>query len=235
MHLAYDPGAQSGLFSLSEEESRHCIKVLRMKPGEAFRITNGKGLIFDATIIDANPKHLQAELTEGVKGYDHWPFRLSIGIAPTKNSDRLEWFLEKATEIGVDEIFLFESFHSERRKTKPERLEKVIIAAMKQSVKSRLPKLYDVQKLSALFQLPFEGDRFIAWIDEGVTQTLAKAAAPGRNTFVMIGPEGDFSRDEIEESKLSGFIPVSLGAARLRTETAGVAAVHTIQLINQLQ
>ncbi len=107
---------------------------------------------------------------------------------------------------------------------------------MKQShVKSRLPKLYDVQKLSALFQYPFEGDRFIAWIDEGVTQTLVKAAVPGQNTFVIIGPEGDFSREEIEESKVAGFVPVSLGASRLRTETAGVAAVHTIQLINQMQ
>lgn len=235
MHLAFDPGAHTGLFSLSEDESRHCIKVLRMKPGDAFRITNGEGLIFDAVIVDAHPRHLQAELAEGVKGYDHWPFKLSIGIAPTKNSDRLEWFLEKATEIGVDEIYLFESFHSERRKIKLERLEKVVIAAMKQSVKSRLPKLYDVQKLSALFQLPFEGDRFIAWIDEGVTQTLVKAAVPGQNTFVIIGPEGDFSREEIEESKVAGFVPVSLGASRLRTETAGVAAVHTIQLINQMQ
>jgi len=235
MHLAFDSGAHAGLFSLSEEESRHCIKVLRMKPGDTFRITNGKGLIFDAVIVDAHPKHLQAELAVGQKGYDHWPFKLSIGIAPTKNSDRLEWFLEKATEFGVDEIYLFESFHSERRKIKLERLEKVMIAAMKQSVKSRLPKLYDVQKLSALFRLPFEGDRFIAWIDEGVTQTLVKAASPGQDTFVLIGPEGDFSREEIEEAKVAGFVPVSLGASRLRTETAGVAAVHTIQLINEMQ
>ncbi|MBG0782427.1 MAG: 16S rRNA (uracil(1498)-N(3))-methyltransferase [Bacteroidales bacterium] len=234
MHLAFDPAAHSGLFSLSEEESRHCIKVLRMNSGDAFRITNGKGLIFDATIIDAHPKHLQAELAEGVKGYDHWPFKLSIGIAPTKNSNRLEWFLEKATEMGVDEIYLFESFHSERRKIKLERLQKVMIAAMKQSVKSRLPKLYDVKKLSALFHLPFDGDRFIAWIDDGVRLTLVKAATPSQNTFVLIGPEGDFSRAEIEESKVAGFVPVSLGASRLRTETAGVAAVHTIQLINQM-
>ncbi len=234
MHLAFDPGAHAGLFSLPEEESRHCIKVLRMKPGDAFKITNGAGLIFDATILDANPKKLQAELAAGTKGSDFWSFKLSIGIAPTKNSDRLEWFLEKATEIGVDEVFLFESFHSERRKIKLERLEKVMIAAMKQSVKSRLPKLYDVQKLSSLLKLSFDGHRFIAWIDEGVMQTLVKAASPGHNTFVLIGPEGDFSREEVQEAKAAGFVPVSLGSSRLRTETAGVAAVHTIQLINQL-
>jgi len=235
MHLAYDSGAHAGLFSLPEEESRHCIKVLRMKNGDVFSITNGNGQIFDATIIDANPRHLQAQLSAGVKGTDHWPFKLSIGIAPTKNSDRLEWFLEKATEIGVDEIFLFESFHSERRKIKLERLQKVMIAAMKQSVKSRLPVLHEIQKFSTLIDHPFEGDRYIAWIDEGVSLTLAKAIKPKQNIFILIGPEGDFSREEVTAAIAAGFVAVSLGTSRLRTETAGVAAVHTVQLINQMQ
>lgn len=233
MQLFYLPEAQLGPMILPEEESKHCVRVLRMEAGATLCISNGKGKLFDAVLLDPHPKRAVIELRDERMGYDHWPFKLEIAIAPTKNNDRLEWFLEKATEIGIDEVHLFTSFHSERRQVKVERLEKVMVAAMKQSVKSRLPKLHDLISFEKLVEMPFEGNKMIAWIDEDVKQLLSKVYQKGENSRILIGPEGDFSREEVDLALRNGYKPVSLGAARLRTETAALVAVHTIQLINQ--
>ena len=233
MQLFYLPEAQLGPMILPEEESKHCVRVLRMEAGATLCISNGKGKLFDAVLLDPHPKRAVIELRDERMGYDHWPFKLEIAIAPTKNNDRLEWFLEKATEIGIDEVHLFTSFHSERRQVKVERLEKVMVAAMKQSVKSRLPKLQDLISFEKLVEMPFEGNKMIAWIDEDVKQLLSKVYQKGENSRILIGPEGDFSREEVDLALRNGYKPVSLGAARLRTETAALVAVHTIQLINQ--
>jgi len=235
MHIACLADAKIGIMTLPEEESKHCVRVLRMEAGTAFKITNGSGEIFDAVMREAHPKKVVVELSNPQNGYDHWPFKLCVAVAPTKNNDRLEWFLEKATEIGIDEIFLFHSFHSERRQVKPERLQKVLVAALKQSLKSRLPKLHDLQSFNQFVKQDFQGRKFIAWIDEGVTDLLANTYKKGENCLVLIGPEGDFSPEEVALAQINGFETVSLGQARLRTETAALIACHSAQLINQMK
>ena len=226
MNVFYIPNATEGLTTLSEDESKHCVKVLRMTEGERFCVTNGEGFLFDAELVEALPKRATVNLTNQRKGYDHWGFNLEIAIAPTKLNERTEWFLEKATEIGIDRVRLFTSYHSERRAANVERFQKVMVAAMKQSIKSRLPKVEDLVAFDKLVKQPFEGQKFIAWIDDD---------KKGENVLVLIGPEGDFSPEEVALAKENGFVPCSLGEARLRTETAAIVACHTIQLINQMK
>lgn len=235
MHVFYVPAVQEGQVLLSEEESKHCIRVLRLNQGDKVLVTNGKGLLFDAVLTDAHPKRASIILGNGRPGYDHWPYYVHIAIAPTKQLERLEWFIEKAVETGIDEISLFTAFHSERRNVNLERLEKVMIAAMKQSVKSRLPVLNPLITFNQLINKYFEGNKFIAWIDESARELLSSKAKSGQHTMILIGPEGDFSPEEVLLARENGFAPVSLGNARLRTETAGFVACHTIHLVNQMQ
>lgn len=234
MNVFYLPDADLGLVTMPEDESKHCVKVLRMTEGETFCVTNGKGFLFDAELVEALPKRATVNLTNKRKGYDHWGFNLEIAIAPTKLNERTEWFLEKATEIGIDKVRLFTSFHSERRAANVERFEKVMVAAMKQSIKSRLPVIEDIVSFEKLVKQPFEGQKIIAWIDDDVTETLCDVYKKGGNALVLIGPEGDFSPEEVALARENGFVPVSLGDARLRTETAALVACHTVQLINQI-
>lgn len=235
MNVFYLPDAQLGNISFPEEESKHIVKVLRMREGDNFCVTNGKGSIFDAELIDAHPKRAVANLSNQRQGYDNRSFKLSIAIAPTKLNERTEWFLEKATEIGIDEIKLFASYHSERRIANVERFRKIVIAAMKQSVKSNMPVIEEIQSFDKLVKQDFDGQKFIAWIDDNVKEQLCDLYNKGANALVLIGPEGDFSKEEVELAKNNGFVPVSLGEARLRTETAAIVACHTIQLINQMK
>jgi 16S rRNA (uracil1498-N3)-methyltransferase len=235
MNVFYIIGATVGLNVLSEEESKHCVKVLRMTEGETFCVTDGEGYLYDAELVEALPKHASVNLTNKRKGYDNWGFKLEIAIAPTKLNERTEWFLEKATEIGIDRVRLFTSYHSERRAANVERFQKVMVSAMKQSIKSRLPKIDDLMSFDKLVKQPFEGQKFIAWIDDNVKDCLCDLYQKGENVLVLIGPEGDFSPEEVALAKENGFIPCSLGDARLRTETAALVACHTIQLINQMK
>ena len=235
MNVFYLPDADLGLTTMPEDESKHCVKVLRMTEGERFCVTDGKGYLYDAELVEALPKRATVELTNQREGYDHWGYRLEIALAPTKLNERTEWFLEKATEIGIDRVRLFASFHSERRAANVERFEKVMVAAMKQSIKSRLPKVEDIVPFERLVKQPFDGQKFIAWIDENVTDQLCDLYHKGENVLVLIGPEGDFSPEEVALARENGFVPCSLGAARLRTETAAVVACHTVQLINQMK
>lgn len=235
MHIFYVPQATRGAVILSEEESKHCVRVLRLMPGNNVLVSDGKGMLFNAVLMDAHPKRAVLELHESKKGYDHWPYHLHIAIAPTKNIERLEWFLEKATEIGIDEISLFSSYHSERRVVKTERLEKVIIAAMKQSLKSRLPVLNGVMSFEQFITQDLKGQKFIAYIDENIKDLLSLSYSPFSDSVILIGPEGDFSPEEVQLAIDKGFKPISLGLARLRTETAALVACQTIQLISQIQ
>ncbi|MBR5782363.1 MAG: 16S rRNA (uracil(1498)-N(3))-methyltransferase [Bacteroidales bacterium] len=235
MNVFYLPDAQIGIISFPEEESKHIVKVLRMKEGDCFCVTNGNGSLFDAELIDAHPKRAMADLSNQRNGYDIRDFKLSIAIAPTKLNERTEWFLEKATEIGIDEVKLFASYHSERRVANVERFKKIVVSAMKQSVKSKMPVIEEMVPFDKLVKQDFEGQKFIAWIDDDVKEQLCDLYKKGENVVVLIGPEGDFSKEEVVLAKENGFIPVSLGEARLRTETAAIVACHTIQLINQMK
>ncbi len=235
MHLFYAPDAAQGRLALSEEESMHCARVLRMQSGDKILISNGKGFLFDAIIEITHPKKTTVICGSERPGHDHWPYGVHIALAPTKNIERTEWFIEKATEIGIDIVSLFFSEHSERRIVKTERLIRTAVAAMKQSVKSRLPEINVVSSLEELIRKPFEGQRFIAWIDESVNLELADAVKPETMVLVLIGPEGDFSPGEVELAKTHGFVPVSLGKSRLRTETAALTACHTVHLVNHMK
>lgn len=235
MNVFYLPDAQLGTISFPEEESKHIVKVLRMKEGDRFCVTNGNGSLFDAELVDAHPKRAMADLSNQRNGYDIRNYKLSIAIAPTKLNERTEWFLEKATEIGIDEVKLFASYHSERRVANVERFKKIVVSAMKQSVKSKMPVVEEMVSFDKLVKQDFDGQKFIAWIDDNVKDQLCDLYKKGENAIVLIGPEGDFSKEEVELAKENGYIPVSLGEARLRTETAAVVACHTIQLINQMK
>ncbi len=231
-NLFYAPGITLPVFQLTDEESKHIVKVLRMKAGDNILFTDGKGMLYHCRIAEANPRGCFVEVLKEEKGTDRRDFYLQIAVAPTKNINRFEWFLEKATEMGVDRITPFIGKHSERKIVKTERLNRVITAAMKQSLKTFHPVLDEVVRFEEFIRQPFEGEKFIACIDKAVTLELSKTYHHGSNALVLVGPEGGFSQAEVEAAKSSGFVPVKLGPSRLRTETAAVAACHTINLLN---
>jgi len=204
-----------------------------MKADDIIHLTDGKGFFYECKITDPNPKACELSVIRKWEGDDKRNFYLHIAIAPTKNIARLEWFLEKTTEIGIDRVTPIRCDHSERKEVKHERLEKVMVAAMKQSLKSKLPLLDEIINLSTFLNHEFKGQKFIAFIDEEVKTELSKIYQPHDNALILIGPEGDFSRDEIDLARANGFIPVRLGKSRLRTETAGVVACNTINILNQ--
>lgn len=217
---------------LDAEESRHCIKVLRLKNGDQVHVLDGKGSIFNSEIVDANPKKCRLEIVGKEESLPQRNYHLTIAIAPTKNIERFEWFLEKCTEIGIDRIIPLICQHSERKDIKPERLEKIIISAMKQSGQSYLPELTEKISFKTLINSPFYGEKLIAHCVPESKKLLQNSITPGSNMLIMIGPEGDFDPEEIKLALLNSFVPVSLGASRLRTETAGIVACHTACLIN---
>ncbi len=240
MHLFYISGinlrhsfdAGEVLHTLSEVESSH-IKVMRLKPGDRVRLTDGVGNFANAVIEDAHPKKSTVSLLE-VVAEPKKDYQLTIAVAPTKNIARYEWFIEKATEIGIDRIIPLYCDHSERERLRTDRLEKVTIAAMKQSLKAWLPEIQEPISFDALMKQPdLPEDLFIAWIADAVTLHLKDVLKPGRNVLVLIGPEGDFSATEVAKAKERGFMPVSLGKSRLRTETAALAACMIVNLTNE--
>lgn len=233
MHLFYTPEITGNTFTISEEESRHCINVLRLRAGDIIHLTNGKGDLFETSITNPNPKQCTVKVISVQKEFGKREVKLHIAIAPTKSIPRFEWFLEKATEIGIDEITPLICQHSERVQIRVQRLEKVIIAAMKQSLKAYLPVLHEPVKYENFIHKPFEGQKFIASCDPEVTIHLKTRYQRNSKVLILIGPEGDFSTEEITSAKKSGYIPISLGKSRLRTETAGIVACHTINLMNQ--
>ena len=233
MHLFYTPDLLNDTYRLSEEESKHCVRVLRLTDGDTLFLVDGNGLYCEAVIIVAHPKACELKIVNRQHNYGKRDFKLTMAVSPTKNIDRFEWFLEKATEIGIDAVIPVIGRYSERKEIKPERLEKVMVAAIKQSIKAYLPKLEPLQLFKTVIKTTFEGQRFIAHCNAGEKVLLRDAVIKGKDVMILIGPEGDFSVDEVDAAISEGFIPVSLGEARLRTETAALVACHTVNLINQ--
>lgn len=234
MQLFYQPDLPDTL-QLPEEEAKHCTRVLRHQPGDTIHITDGKGHLYEARLTTDKPKQASFELIQQLQQPAQTEYHIHIAIAPTKNSERLEWFLEKSIEFGVDEISLLQCRHSERAKLNLERLQKKAVSAMKQSLNLQMPRIHELMKFPDFVKKMKAGDSdlFIAYVDERIPQHLKDAARPGRTGCVLIGPEGDFAAEEIDIALQSGFTPVSLGRSRLRTETAGIAACHILNLINE--
>jgi 16S rRNA (uracil1498-N3)-methyltransferase len=218
--------------NLGSEESFHCIKVLRMRSGDTLHLTDGKGNLYEGVILAQDIKSCPVMLTRVTPDFGKRPFRLNMAVAPTKNIARFEWFLEKATEIGVDEITPLICEHSERVQIRIDRLQKIIVSAAKQSLKTYLPILHEPLKFSDFIKLNHPSSRFVAYVEEHQPQHLKTAYQDGDCT-ILIGPEGDFSRNEMDAAKKQGYIPVSLGPSRLRTETAAIVACHIINIVNE--
>lgn len=236
MQLFYAPEINLPLHTLTEEESKHCVRVLRLGVGDPVTLTDGCGTLYRGRIADDHPKRCAVEIVETIPAFEPLPYHLTMAVAPTKNNDRYEWFLEKATEVGVSRFIPLESEHSERRIFKAERSEKVITAAMKQSLKAYRPALSPLTSFGELIATPFEGRKLIAHCDTaqstGGKRYLASTLHRGEAALVLIGPEGDFSREEIAAAVEAGFEEITLGNQRLRTETAAVVAVTMVSVVN---
>ncbi len=235
MQLFYNPEItqETEQFSFDKEESRHIVKVLRKREGDTLFITNGNGWLFEASLLIADQKHCMVKI-DSATFHDRKPYSLHLAVAPTKMNDRYEWFLEKATEIGIDEITPVICEHSERKVIKKERFQKILQSAMKQSLQYYLPQLNDTTTFDDFLKQNFEGDLFIAHCEETQRFSLKDRAQPHKKVLLLIGPEGDFSTKEIELAKEKGFVPVTLGETRLRTETAAIVACHSVAFINEV-
>ena len=231
MSLFYVPTLSTS-HVLPEEESQHAVKVLRLQVGEEITLVDGTGGYYKAKITNPHPKHCSFEITETILEYGKRDFHLHIAIAPTKNIERLEWFIEKATEIGIDEITPIICRFSERKVIKAERLEKIIVSAAKQSLKAYFPKLNPLCSFDELLKNQYASQKFIAHCYDEDKRLLQTEIQKSNDVLILIGPEGDFSKEEVQKALSAGFIPVSLGNSRLRTETAGVVACHTVSLRN---
>lgn len=232
MHLFYTPDIAT-CQELPEEEAAHAIKVLRLQAGDKLTLTDGKGYFYQATIQHTAGRKCSVTVDSATLQPPLWSGHLHIAVAPTKNMDRLEWFAEKATEIGLDELSLLNCQHSERRVVKEERIRKILISAMKQSLKARLPKLNSMMTFEQFVNMPIQGQKFIAHCYPEKKKMLNQEIKQGENATVLIGPEGDFSEEEVRMAMERGFVPISLGPSRLRTETAALVACHLLNLHNQ--
>ncbi len=230
--LFYTPGINEGL--LPESEAYHVAKVLRARPGMPILVTDGKGTLRQAILTEVSPKRVSFQPAESLPVSPR-PYKVRIAVAPTRKPERNEWMLEKLVEIGVDEILFVRTAHTHQesfgRVVNHDRMEKIAISAMKQSGQFFLPEINTYMSLDELLDRPRDAAGFIAYVPEKATAPhLAKAAAGIADTLVLIGPEGDFSKEEVQAALDSGFGMVSLGATRLRTETAAIAACHAVHL-----
>lgn len=247
MHLFYTPDlTEAAHYTLGPEESRHAVGVLRLRAGDPIQLTDGRGLWAEAEVLSgATAKECAVRVLKRTDNYGRRPYKLHVAIAPTKNIDRYEWFLEKATEIGIDRITPILCEHSERKVLRRDRGEKIVLSAVKQSLKAYVPQLDELTPFREFIAsasaegTPIYKERFVAYCDEGTPlqdrvalfPALSGAAAGSPKEFcVLIGPEGDFSPAEIALARAAGFVPVTLGESRLRTETAGVMAAAAAQL-----
>ena len=233
MHIFYTPDILTNSYQLSEEESKHCIKVLRLRMNDEVNLVDGKGGFYLAKITDDHPKKTILNILDHKKEYGKRNHYLHIAIAPTKNIERFEWFLEKATEIGVHEITPIICDHSERKVTNNERFDKILLTAMKQSNELYLPKLNPATTFKEFIKLKNEGVKLIAHCEETNKRTLKSILKPNEDITMLIGPEGDFSEKEIALALENNFTAVSLGNTRLRTETAAIVACHSVVFVNE--
>jgi len=235
MQLFYTPDIDPSLpqYFLSEEESKHAVRVLRLAVGDEVTLIDGKGGLYKAEINDAHPKRTILQINAVTTEFNKRNHYLHIAIAPTKNLDRVEWFLEKATEIGIDEITLIICQRSERKEAKVERLDKIITSAIKQSIKAYHPVLNAPVALNQFLKQPFDGQKYIAHCDEGEKISLAQAIEKQNRYLILIGPEGDFTPAEVDAALQNGYKAITLGESRLRTETAALEACFEVNFLNR--
>lgn len=235
MQLFYSPNIKQGDYSLPEIEAKHCSRVLRKDTGDKINIIDGEGTLYFCTIVDCSKKDCTVEVNSTTENFGAHHYNLHIAIAPTKNIDRIEWFLEKSTEIGINTISFINCDNSERKIIKEERLEKVIVSAMKQSLKAFKPNIIGMERFSNFIKQDFKTDQlYIAHCNEDIEKIHLKNIATNnqnKEIIILIGPEGDFSPSEIEEAISKGFKPISLGESRLRTETAALYSTSVISLL----
>jgi 16S rRNA (uracil1498-N3)-methyltransferase len=233
MHVFYTPDLAGNEYTLNEEESKHCSKVLRLGTGDVVHLINGVGGLFEAEITVVGKKHVSLKIIKSQLDFGKRNHHLHIAVAPTKNIDRLEWFLEKATEIGIDEITPLLCDRSERKIIKEERLEKVITSAVKQSLTGYHPQLNPTISYTDFIKQQHSGDKFIAHCLPGDKPYISALTKPFQSYLILIGPEGDFTSSEINIALQSGFKAVTLGNTRLRTETAALAACFEVNYLNR--
>ena len=232
MHVFYTPDI-AVTCEMPEEEAAHCLRVLRLGVGDEVMLTDGKGCFYKAVISAATGKRCQVKVTETIEQEPLWNGHLHLAMAPTKNMDRIEWLAEKATEIGFDELSFLNCRYSERKVIKTERVEKIVVSAVKQSLKARKPVVNEMMDFARFVKQDFAGQKFIAHCNEGEKPLLKEILVPGEDALVLIGPEGDFRPEEVKLAESLGFRSISLGKSRLRTETAALVSVHIMNLFNQ--
>jgi len=237
MHRFYCPDIATSL-TLGEDESRHCVRVLRLAEGDMVEVVDGAGVTYQCRITMAHPKRCAIQIEQAIATPPHWGHQIVIGIAPTKHLDRIEWMVEKCVEMGVNRIVPLRCHNSERTVLKTERLRNIMVAAIKQAQHATLPQLDEMTPIEQLLREQHNGSRLIAYCDPELPreqrQSLARAYHPGTDTLVLIGPEGDFSPQEVQAALAAGCVPVTLGDSRLRTETAAVMAVAAMHTLDQL-
>lgn len=229
MHTFYTPNIMASA-ELPEEEAAHCLRVLRLTVGDEILLTDGKGFFYKAQIDGIAGKRCHVKIVETIEQVPLWKGHLHLAMAPTKNIDRTEWLAEKATEIGFDELTFLDCRFSERKVVKNERIEKIVVSAVKQSLKARKPQVNEMIGFTRFIRQNFLGQKFIAHCYEGDKPLLQDVLDADADALVMIGPEGDFSPEEVRQAEEAGFQAVSLGRSRLRTETAALVAVHLMNL-----
>ncbi|MDR0422030.1 MAG: 16S rRNA (uracil(1498)-N(3))-methyltransferase [Proteiniphilum sp.] len=219
---------------LPEKESLHCAKALRMREGDRLTVTDGKGFLYECILVQVHPKQCTVNIRSCAEKSGGRNYRLRLAFAPTKQAERNEWLVEKAVEIGTDRITPILCRYSERKEIRRERLEKIAVSAMKQSRQAFLPEIDGLTGFDDIISRPFDGKKYIAHCCDLPVQPLALRCERGESVLILIGPEGDFSREEVEKATAAGFEPVTLGESRLRTETACLVALHTVHVINLL-
>ncbi len=232
MHLFLTDNTEDPYATLPPDESKHAIRVLRLQPADQLWVTSGNGTLCRALVVDPDPTACQVEIVERTPHYGARPYRLHIAVAPTKNNARLEWFVEKAVEIGIDRITPLICQHSERTTLNLDRLNKIALSAMKQSLQAALPLIDSPTPIARLLAQPLPECKLVCHCDGDNRLTLRQLYTPGTDALVLIGPEGDFSPAEIDNCLQLGFQPVTLGNNRLRTETAALYALTALQILN---
>lgn len=234
MHRFFAPDIEQTL-TLPEVESQHAVRVLRLQEGDEVEVVDGKGMLFLCRITLAHNKRCGVEIVRAESCPPHWGCNIVMCVAPTKNLDRIEWMAEKCTEMGMNRLIPVKCRYSERKELKTERLNKILVSAMKQSLKAVLPELDEMTPVLDIIKMPFDGQKFICYCDDAVERRVfVQEYKVASDVMILIGPEGDFSQEEVDAAMANGFVPVSLGESRLRTETAAVAACFACHTINQL-
>lgn len=238
MEIFWTEDIAGGICRLGEEESAHCVRVLRHRAGDRINIIDGHGTMYECTLVADSPKGAEARIEQAHQNWGGHPYDLTMAVCPTKNIDRYEWFAEKATEFGVDRIVPVIGEHSERKILKPERMNRILLSAAKQSLKASIPELSDTISVREFIESTAEKDalKMIAYcFDDGQERTSIREVLEkndAKEVIVLIGPEGDFSREEADAAVAAGYVPVHIGESRLRTETAALASVSMVYYRN---